>query len=212
MKILNKIKKISGETLIEAVISLAILGMVGAAASALIIASVQNTITSSKYLVAQSLAVEGVEAVKNIVYTNMMLHPENSLCWFDVVPVQAETPTGCGIPMSEGFYIPQQTTGSNAIAWNLVSVTPDPAPPLDPNLFQNPSFALCPDTGTGGYISCPPILPTPLPVNTFYRGIYINSVLPAISPTELDLSVRIQWHEGGKTNVFNMKDVKITID
>lgn len=203
MKILRKIKKVSGETLIEAIMALAILGVTGAAASALIIASVQTTILSGKYLVAQSLAVEGVEAVKNIVYTNIMMHPEDNTCWFDAVPT---TSASCpNTEMYEGaFYYPEQVPDAyKAVSWKVTEEVGGVTGGDDPTLIGIPKFALC--TGSGTYVGCGSALPQE---NSYYRAIKVLS--KNLVTGELKLFVRVQWRIGGKVNSFDMKNVTIT--
>lgn len=219
-KIFQKIRKVSGETLVEALISLTILGITGAVASALIIASVQNTISSSKYLIAQSLAVEGVEAVKNVVYTNIMLHPEDEEWWFNSQPMGNE-------PISENtFYKPKQTIpaqSTQAISWELDATSTGgltcsgSCDPTSINLISTPTVSLCQDQENGGYKDC--VQPMDPDTNPFYRAIYVECVdgfsaknPPPCAVGELLLFVRVQWREGGKVNVFDMKDVKISIE
>jgi type II secretory pathway pseudopilin PulG len=77
-KIFNK----SGETLLEVLIALTIVTVAAAAAGSAIMAAVQGLSLSKNYLIAQNLADEGLEAVKNIRDTNWMKYTINkSTCW-----------------------------------------------------------------------------------------------------------------------------------
>jgi len=95
-----KIFSKSGETLLEVLIALTVVTVAAAAAGSAIMSAVQGLSLSRNYLVAQNLADEGIEAVKNIRDTNWMKFPINkSTCWL----VIAEVSNGSECETAESF-------------------------------------------------------------------------------------------------------------
>lgn len=119
------------ETLLEVVISVAMIMVVLAPASALFISSSQNTSGNRNDLVASMMAQEGLEIIRNIRDTNFLRFPEGSVsdCW-NMKPDAAD----CAIP-------------ANKISAGSYTVSPDLqnpaavhfAPVNDAMALENPS-------------------------------------------------------------------------
>ena len=75
-------KKPKGETLIEVIVAIGVVGLGAITASGMIISSIRNTAVNKNYLLADNLAKEGIEAVKSIRDTNWLRFSyDTENCW-----------------------------------------------------------------------------------------------------------------------------------
>lgn len=84
MKILIKNK--FGLILSEALLSIAMLAVGALVLGSIITNAVSTTTLSKNYMIAQNLATEAIEAVKNIRNTNWLLEPDDKNCWLTLDP------------------------------------------------------------------------------------------------------------------------------
>ncbi|MFA7685184.1 MAG: prepilin-type N-terminal cleavage/methylation domain-containing protein [Candidatus Gracilibacteria bacterium] len=90
-----------GETLLEVLIALTLVTVSAAAAASAIISATKGLSLSKNYLIAQNLASEALEAVKNIRDTNWMNFPINKEeCWMNIKPIipGVSDSNACGLP------------------------------------------------------------------------------------------------------------------
>lgn len=195
------INKKTGETLIEVVVSLTVIMLAGAAAASIVLTALQTTVLSENYLVAQNLAMEAVEIVKNTRDTNYRKEPlKINECWkyygdcdgggefggvagsacynIDLDPGLIMQPT-CNYN-DRGKFSPY---GESNYRLGLYK---DPNwEPEDPAIYSHNS---------GG-------------VETkFYRGIEVTSS----GDENLTMNVVVEWKEGAATRRFAAENVTIT--
>ena len=75
-------KNTRGETLVEVMVSLFVIMISGAAATMIVMTALDTTVTSERYLVAQNLAEDAAEIIKNLRDTNWLRYPLfHDECW-----------------------------------------------------------------------------------------------------------------------------------
>ena len=95
-------KNIKGLVLAEALVSVAVLSL-----AVLVLSSIFNNAATSmrvsrNYMIAQNLAVEGVEVVKSIRDSNAMIAPNNPECWLVLDPGELVGEVAVGEPDCDG--------------------------------------------------------------------------------------------------------------
>jgi len=110
-----------GETLLEVILALFVVALGAGTATSLIVSSLQANTFSRNNLVAMNLAVEGLEAMQNILDTNRLKFGfDKSNCW-NLTPQSA---TGdCKIPypqIEEGYYTIDLNPSN--YSWGLTSI------------------------------------------------------------------------------------------
>ncbi|MDD3862038.1 MAG: prepilin-type N-terminal cleavage/methylation domain-containing protein [Candidatus Gracilibacteria bacterium] len=197
-----------GETLLEVLIALTIVAVSAAAAASAIVSANKGLALSKNYMVAQNLASEGLEIVKNIRDTNWMKFPLNKKdCWLNL-NVAATQSTDCAaekIEWNEGadanndYYI--EKIGNR---WTLGT---DSNQKID-NLPVPDKFGLKLEE------SQPPASPerkyTPISSGetaAFYRGIRVLDLDTTNGEESLTIQVIVKWYEGAK--LFEIQGTEI---
>jgi len=208
-KILNK----SGETLVEALVSITVLIMAGAVASSMIISSMQQMMLSEDYLIAQNLAYEGVEAIKDIRGTNAMLYPSKPECWMILSPDPSPDfdCTNAGkIAIGEAYTVNYGVADSGYNHWYLEKKGDAVGGDIPTNI-EDFLLYLVPDEN-GGDFSRYLHIGAEEEKSRFYRAISVKSVNGDIltGKKEIRFNVYVRWLRGAKENVFQFKDVALT--
>jgi len=94
-----------GLVLAEAIVTISILVTCALVAGAMFTDATTSTAVSKDFLIANGLAIEGVEAVRNIVATNKMLDPNDPTCWRRVNPAVENC---VGVATAGLNYIPEE--------------------------------------------------------------------------------------------------------
>jgi len=112
-------RKKEGLVLTEALMAVAML-LVGTIVVGTIINNALKTMALSKtFLVAQNIATEGVEAVRNIRNTNWLKNPKDKNCWLIINPEQGCTNGVVALEVENAFYVPVKSLGGK---WSLDTV------------------------------------------------------------------------------------------
>jgi hypothetical protein len=192
-----------GETLIEVVISLSAIMLAGAAAASIVLTALQTTILSENYLVAQNLALEAIEIVKNTRDTNYMRYPlpsqidDNWLVYDDdehsfeagknCYSVDIDPNTIVGRPIcnyrDDGKFSPHGETGHSLYLYKSLSGNPE-----DPKIYTHAPSSV------------------PEEKSKFYRGIEVISA----DAENIIMNVVVEWSEGAAVRRFAAEDVVIT--
>lgn len=201
---MKKILKTTGETLIEALISLTVLMVSGTAAAVLIISSLQTTALSKNYLVAQNLIIEAIEGLRNIRDTNWLTYPAyKDDCWLVISEnVLSNTPNDCSGSSLQGntnyrllksdigrFYL-EYSGNDNDYGLYLEDHDADGDTIPDYFTYEHPDPAAAP--------------PTDEPA--FYRDIDIDTV----AADQIIFTVTIRWFEGAKEINFESEPITLT--
>ncbi|MFA6992513.1 MAG: hypothetical protein WC269_04525 [Candidatus Gracilibacteria bacterium] len=205
----NKLIKKSGETLIEAIVSITVLMMAGSIASSMIISAIQQSALSEDYLIAQNLAMEVVEGIKNIRDTNTMLYPDYPECWMVLDP-NPDPLFDCTInPQVEQnrWYIVNYEVNPSGYGRWLLKNTADP----DTSPDEKAKYQLyLKDDGTiKRYLHIDPPAPPEATASKFYREIKFDDTLP-LPDSWVSFDVRVVWTRAGRENVFLLSKVVLT--
>ena len=204
MIMIKRILKTTGETLIEAIISLTVIGFAGAAAASIVVTALSTTLLSENFLIAQNLAMEGVESVKNLRDTNYMKFPLYiDECWLALS--DSCTASSPGAVMDSGnFILKYMALQKN---WKLVKVIgSSDFLDLEEPTFDNQRYKLYLYTllGTTYYSNTqtPPIGGE----TKFYRGINVISA----DANKIEIEVKVEWFEGAEARTFSTGPTTIT--
>lgn len=187
----NFIKK-SGETLIEALVSIMVLIMAGGVASSMIIAAIQQSALSEDYLIAQNLAYEAVEAMEDVRDTNKMLYPGMEECWMNLSPDPTVTPDSCDLNpglknSSEGKFYTINYGNTGAIGeynhWYLGNESD--SIPIATKLYTEPATGRYTHNSDEGNIE-----------SKFSR--YIKVTVVSTDNSQITFDVVVKWQRGGK--------------
>jgi type II secretory pathway pseudopilin PulG len=176
-----------GETLLEVLIALTLITVSSAAAASAIISSTQSLYLSKNYIVAQNLASEGIEIVKNIRDTNWMKFSQNTQqCWLNIQNI--DLPSDC--PSAEKFTYNASPQNFYAVnfddesgKWMAEKVTNS----IDINPIPN-AYALV--NSGGKYVE-----PGPSVSPSFYRAITITG---GDGTTNVTVQSIVKWYEGSR--------------
>jgi len=182
------IKIKSGETLVEAIVSLAILIITTAVASSTVIYAMQSVALSRDYLIAQNLADEAIEIVKNVRNTNAMKNSTNiDQCWIVIDPNIDCSVAGNKLK-SGSWYIPKLNAGNNN--WTLVKGNTKPKS----QIYKSPD-------NTYPFYSHESIIGTSSTTPTnYYRQIKVLEMTPDTDPTSVLVEVVVKFYTGAKEN------------
>jgi type II secretory pathway pseudopilin PulG len=185
---MSKIFSKKGETLLEVLIALTIITVASAAAGSAIMSAVQGLSLSKNYLIAQNLADEGLEAVKNIRDTNWMKFPiDKDTCWLVIENMTSKDGNDCATATSfqykDGGASNDYLLKFETDKWTATSQ----AVAFDPNITPT-LYALSLADATGRYENNA----TGTPV--FYRAIRVV----AQAPGSITIDSIVQWYEGTK--------------
>ena len=176
--------------LTEAMMTISILVTCAIIAGAMFTNAVNTTAVSKDFLIANGLAIEGAEAVKNIVYTNKMLYPTKPACWLNIDPEVVN----CAVTASFGSnYIPiekadnAQTKGK----WKLGNGNVDDLD-LEKKLSSAATYLLYLDNVTKKYTT----VAANSVASKFYRSIKFLDV--ANDDSYATFEVKVAWFEGVK--------------
>ncbi|NIA02399.1 MAG: hypothetical protein GWP15_03375 [Nitrospirae bacterium] len=113
----NYKKNTSGLILIDALMAMGILVVGVVIIGGLINGGVRIMTYSKNNLIAQNLATEVVEAVKNVYNSNLLLHADDPGCWLELDP---DEDIGCIFKVEIGdHYVPEEAAGGG---WKLTEV------------------------------------------------------------------------------------------
>lgn len=194
-----------GETLLEILIALTVITMASAAAASAVMSAVQSVSMSRNYLIAQNLADEGIEAVKNVRDTNWMKYPTQKDCWLNLDQTTCST-TSTLTDTAKGYAAAYDLASSR---WILTAQTKlNSSPTLagtdyNYSLKFNKGNKFCYATdGTGSNTSGgsgPCFMLTVASPDTsvpvFYREI---RVLSPPTGTSVTIQITVKWYEGTK--------------
>lgn len=175
-----------GMILAEALMSVTMLATGSIIVGNVIHSTVTSTVTARNYMIAQNLATEGLEVVKNIRDTNWLMEPDDELCWLRKEPVDGEP---CGVKASVGEnYIVKQEDGKWMLTNSGGNVTLDHE--LDIESLGDTELSLYRlyiNSASGQYMHIQSANPSP-----FYRGLAFTN----IDDDTAIFRVRVQWREG----------------
>ena len=176
------VKKKSGLILTEALLAITLLAIGTTILTGIIQNAIKTSVLSKNYLIAQNLATEAIEGVKNIRNTNWLKEPDDSTCWMNLDPYYGACPNK---PVADSNYLLKKDDG----IWSL-----DYGPDEDLDLTYEDDMAqyrlYLEDEGDYFTYSS---LATSEP-SLYYRSVKFKS----ISDESADLEVKIQWKEGVK--------------
>ncbi len=181
-------KEKKGLILTEAILTISILVTCALIAGGMFTNAVNTTAVSKDFLIANGLAIEGSEAVRNITYTNKMLHPNDKTCWLNLDPAV----DNCGAKASAGSnYLPVEKADNSQTKgkWKLGDGSVKNLD-LSKGDAANTTYLLYIDNVTKRY--------TTSSVNSvaskFYRSINFSTV----NDTYATFEVKVSWYEGTK--------------
>ncbi len=127
--IIKSVKKL-GYSLIEAVIAVTVLSIILVTGISVIVTATQTEATNKNYLIANMLAQEGIEAVKNIYYSNILRFGSENANSCAFVHLTLDSPVDeidtCGSKFIwAGSYILKRDTDSGYLKWLLGSEAED---------------------------------------------------------------------------------------
>jgi hypothetical protein len=186
---IKQIKKTVGETLVEALVAIFVLTIVGMVASSMIVSAIRTMRLNEDYLIAQSLTVEAVEAIKNIRDTNWLRYPtDKEKCWLSSDPL-----SGCANSIgSDSSYALNYRNYWQAERIGSVDAVDYLLDLSDPNGANNNDFDLC-ASDHFQYKQCNTVADA-----KFYREITVQDA----NESRIRLKVRIQWLIGRQLNTM----------
>lgn len=194
---MKKIIKKSGETLVEALVSIMVLMMAGSVASSVIISAIQQSALSEDYLIAQNLAYEAVEAIENIRDTNAMLYPGVKECWMNLSPAPDVYPGDCylqpNIKASKFYTIDYGKKQDSDIYNHWYLGGESSSVPTTAQLYLK--------DGRYTHYGDPTLTPT-----KFSRYIYVEEV----DDNQVIFNVTVSWQRGAKENSLVLGNVVLT--
>lgn len=215
-------KRRPGETLIEVIMALFVVAVGSAAATSLIVTAIQANSFSRDNLVALNLAVEGIEAMRNIRDSNWLrfgFDKEN--CW-NMNPAQTAC-TALTIPTSAiaaGNYTVD--LNPNTFQWTLTKIATGPldlsdaSSDADYRLNYIDATAGVDSDGNGTNTDDPDLYVSKNIVSAltltstgeskFYRSIIVS--YPAVCPDAnkcMDVTSTVQWKVGNRVDKVQMK-------
>ncbi|MDP2642812.1 MAG: hypothetical protein Q8P62_03150 [Candidatus Peregrinibacteria bacterium] len=182
-----------GLVLTEALMTISILVTCAVIAGGMFTNAVNTTAVSKDFLIANGLAIEGAEAVKNIVYTNKLLSPNEPECWLRLNPDDEN----CVAIADSTNYLPEQKDGDQKRGkWKLsgqIATDLD----LSEGIEKNASYLLYLNNETGLYQTSS----NGAVASKFYRSVKFSHVDNVYATFE----VQVAWFEGAKA--WNTKSV-----
>ncbi len=112
------------ETLIETIIAITVIIMGTAAALSMLRTSLDGNELVGQKVVAINLAVEGLDALKNIRDTNYLRFPADAdTCWYTFGGTTAACGDGTPLQNNRTYFYYRDFSGSTALDWGLTRVT-----------------------------------------------------------------------------------------
>lgn len=180
-----------GLVLAEAIVTISILVTCALVAGAMFTDAVTSTAVSKDFLIANGLAIEGAEAVRNIVATNKMLDPNDPSCWLRINPA-TNNDGNCGgavMATAGSNYLPAEQAG-NAQTKGKWLLTGPIILDLDLSDGADNDYLLYINNGTKRYTTSN-IDAVP---SKFYRSIKFSHA----DDTYATFEVKVAWFEGVK--------------
>lgn len=179
--------------LTEALMTISILVTCAVIAGGMFTNAVNTTAVSKDFLIANGLAIEGSEAVKNLVYTNKLLDPNDPHCWLRLDP-EVEN---CNAIAVLANYRPAQKDGDQKRGkWELSSLIVAELD-LSKGIEANADYLLYLNNVTGLYQTSS----NDAVASKFYRSVKFSYVDDVYATFE----VQVAWFEGAKA--WNTKSV-----
>jgi hypothetical protein len=212
-KIGKSFRKRSAETILEVIMALFVVATGSATATSLVVNSLQSNSFSRDNLIGLNLAVEGVEAVRNIRDTNWLKFGyDKTNCW-NVMPGLAVTDCSSASAISAGNYT--LSLDPATMSWSLAAITAGGLDLTNGNPATNSNYLL--------YNNANSLYVATQPGNTpsrFYRMITISyppPATPAKGQTQMTVTSTVQWKAGALTHqvvlrtiLTNYQKVKVT--
>jgi len=174
--------------LTEAILTISILVTCAIIAGGMFTNAVNTTAVSKDFLIANGLAIEGSEAVRNIVYTNKMLHPNDKTCWLNLDPAV----DNCGAKANAGSnYLPVEKADNSQTKgkWQLGNGNVKDLD-LEKNQDVQNSYLLYIDNVTKRY--------TTSAVNSVASKFYRSVKFSAVNDSYATFEIKVAWYEGAK--------------
>lgn len=208
-KLVTKIHP-KGETLIEVLVALIALMISGAAAASLLISALNMTGFSKDYLIAQNLAAEAVEGIRNILDTNELLYVDNPDCWKALQPDTTDL-LDCGQTMQAGeFY--NISFNETLKLWQMEEQTSE-IDSTNLSVSSNDVYKLYRHELTDGTCiyshnsAAEDLCNEPLPSPDFYRQIQIMDVDDLSK--EVIAVISVKWLDGSSVSNFETAPTQI---
>ncbi|MCK9185831.1 hypothetical protein M0P48_00125 [Candidatus Gracilibacteria bacterium] len=183
-----------GVVLAEAIVTISILIMCAIIAGSIFTNASTTTSLSKDFLIANGLAIEGAESVRNIVYTNRMILPTDKTCWLTLDPatINLDNKTCVSVAAKEVNYIPfEKATGDQTKGkWKLDN---GGATELDlsKGAVANTAYLLYVSKDNGRYTTSSA---NDAVASKFYRSVrFLN-----VDDNYATLEVEVAWFEGSK--------------
>ncbi|MBD3360511.1 hypothetical protein GF366_01785 [Candidatus Peregrinibacteria bacterium] len=180
-------KNKTGLILTEALVAIGMMAIGSIILGSIITNAVSTTALSKNYLLAQNLATEGIEGVKNLRDTNWLREPEKEECWLSLNPDEV-----CGVEAEERMdYIVYQNERDQ---WIMESMAEE----LDLEGEQkNEGYRLFVKEIDGLY-NIYVHNPSNAEPSPFFRGIKFNKITDNAATFE----IKVQWKEGAKVRTI----------
>lgn len=206
--LINRFKQRPAESLVEVILALFVVSVGAGAATVLIVSSIRANSFSKDNLVALNLAVEGVEAIRNIRDTNWVKFAyDKENCWY-MKPEMGSTNscTNAGNKIADGYYTIDLNPEN--YSWGLNMVPSGSKLDLSTNSTANDDYRLhfLDINNTDGlddhdiYVSenthtsaLPPV--TPGEESKFYRMVTVEMNDPAKNDA-MTVTSLVQWRDG----------------
>jgi hypothetical protein len=175
--------------LTETLLTLSILAASAIIAGSIFTSASTTTMLSKDFLIANGLAIEGTEAVKNIIYTNKMIMPTDKTCWLTLDPA-----TNCSPSAAVGSnYLPfEKDNGSQTKGkWKLGDGALKDLD-LEKGAGANTTYLLYINNDTKRYTTSP----TNAVPSKFYRSVKFLGI--ADDDSSATFESKVAWFEGAK--------------
>lgn len=179
----KRFKTTAGETLIEVLMAVSVLMIALVPTAGLKVQSVQNIAFNRDHLIAETLANEGIEIIRNMRDTNALKFSEKAEeCW------NTKPDSDCGDEIKAGSYILKRDI--NTLKWDIENIGANSIPD-DFNFEEDSEYRLKLDSATQLYNH-----DSGDPTN-FYREIYIEYD----GDEKMNVFSRVFFKSGAKTKI-----------
>lgn len=190
---MKKIQKKSGIIMTEALLAVALMATGVLILGGIITSAISTTKLSKDYMVAQNLASEAVEGIKNIRSTNWLVSPNDGTCWFSLEGVCGPNPikgSSYTVNLKDDKWVMKyeanpleitNTTTKSSVDNYLLYI--EEITEGETKYSQYQSFA-------NSNVSSTP--------SRFYRGVYVKEFKDEFA----DFEIKVQWKDGVKTRTL----------
>lgn len=187
-----------GETLLEVLIALTLITVSSAATASAIISATQSLSMSKNYLVAQNLAGEAIEAVKNIRDTNWMKFPQNmGTCWLNIQDI--DRPEACSSDADKSLAYNANPPYYYSVNFKNSSLVVEKGPDFNDADMSGYALALKNDKYMTPEAGASP---------SFYRAVkIIDEEKAGGMTTSITVQAIVKWHEGAK--LYSISGIEI---